>query len=175
VVSRFRVVPSTVDEERFRDRDPVVFALQAAAGKAKSVGEECPSSLIIAADTLVCLGEEIFGKPKNYDDARAMLQKLSGERHRVVTAVVLYRKDIGRMISDHETSWVTFKKLSRKEIEDYLGTKSNGLDKAGSYAIQESGDALVRSLEGDYDNVVGLPVRLLSKLFKDFMGGDGPV
>jgi len=78
------------------------------------------------------------------------------------------------MITGHETSFVTFKKLGRKTIEKTIGTNSDGLDKAGSYAIQESGDALVRCLEGDYDNVVGLPVRLLSKLFKEFISADRP-
>jgi septum formation protein len=161
-------VPSRVDESVFRDRDPVVFARRSAIAKARAVGAEHPSSIIIAADTIVCRDEDIFGKPKSRREAESMLEKLSGKRHRVVTAVALYRKDQNRMLSGQATSWVTFKKLSRDDIEKYLEA-NDFLDKAGSYAIQESGDALVRKLEGDYDNVVGLPTRLLRKLLTDFL------
>jgi len=175
IVNNFRVVPSGIDEELLRKRDPVEFALRAAVAKAKEIGERYPSSLVIAADTLVCFGDEIFGKPGSRVEAVAMLRKLSGRRHRVITAVALYRKDAGRLHTGHETSWVTFKKLSRAAITDYL-KKFEVLDKAGSYAIQESGDILVESLEGDYDNVVGLPVRLLRSLLVEFLSvrGDGP-
>ena len=174
-MSGFEVGPSGVDEERFRNPDPVASALQAAAAKAKAVGEKYPASLVIAADTLVCLGNEIFGKPASRREARAMLRKLSGKKHMVVTGVVLYRKSERRMLAGQETSWVTFKKLAPEAIEDYLDKSDEYLDKAGSYAIQESGDALVRSLEGDFDNVVGLPVRLVRKLLKAFMAANGPV
>ena len=167
IVSRFRVVPSGIDEERHRRHDPVAFALAAASAKAREVGARFASSLIIAADTLVCLDNEIFGKPGSRDEARAMLRKLSGRRHRVVTAVAVYKKDEDRKMSGHETSWVTYKKLSREDIEDYLD-KGEPHDTAGSDAIQEGGDALVERLEGDYDNVVGLPVRLLRSLLQEF-------
>ena len=168
IVSRFRVVPSGLDEEKSRSPDPVTFALAAAAAKAGDVGEKFPSSLVIAADTLVCLENEIFGKPVSRPEARAMLEKLSGRRHRVITAVALYKKNDGRLVTGHETSWVTFKKLNRQDIEEYLD-RDEHLDKAGSYAIQEGGDALVERLEGDYDNVVGLPVRLLRSLLQEFL------
>lgn len=169
MVSGFEVAPSGIDEERFRDPDPVAFALQAAAAKAIAVGEKYPSSLVIAADTLVCLADEIFGKPKNRREARAMLRKLSGQKHMVITGVVLFRKSERRMLAGYEMSWVTFKKLNPKTIESYLDKSNEYLDKAGSYAIQESEDALVDRLEGDYDNVVGLPVHLLADLLRDFM------
>ena len=168
VVKEFRVVPSGVDEEPLREPDPVAFALKAATAKAKDVGERFPSSLIIGADTLVCLRNKVFGKPESHGDARSMLAMLSGERHRVVTAVALYRKDEGRMLAGTETSWVTFKKLSQESIEDYLEANEY-LDKAGSYAIQEAGDAFIENLEGEYDNVVGLPVRLLKILLSEFL------
>jgi len=167
IVDDFRVVPSGIDEERFRERDPVEFALMTAVAKAKEISARYPASLVIAADTLVCLNDEIFGKPKSRAEARAMLRKLSGRRHRVVTAVALSRKEDDRLLTGHETSWVTFRRLSREDIEGYLETNQY-LDKAGSYAIQEGGDALVESLEGDYENVVGLPVRLLRSLLDEF-------
>ena len=167
IVPDFKVIPSRVDEALFSDRDPLVFARRAAIAKARAVGAGHPSALIIAADTVVCLDEDIFGKPKSRRQAQSMLKKLSGKRHRVVTAVALYQRDQNRTLSGQATSWVTFNKLSRAVIKKYCDA-NDVLDKAGSYAIQEAGDALVLKLEGDYDNVVGLPIRLLRKLLTDF-------
>jgi len=173
LIRRFRTVPSRIDEELFLARDPVESALQTATAKARAVGEKYPSSLIIAADTLVALDGEIFGKPRSPEEARSIMDRLSGRRHRVITAVVLYRKDRGKTLADFETSWVTFKKLEGADIEACL--KSDDYqDKAGGYAIQESEDALVEKLEGDYDNVVGLPVRLLDRLLEQFSGSNSP-
>lgn len=172
LVKRFRTVPSGVDEGVYMGRDPVESALLAAAAKARAVGGKYPASLIIGADTLVTMDGEIFGKPRSREEARAVMEKLSGRRHRVITAVVVYRKDGEKTLTGHESSWVTFKKLTRGEIEAYL--ESGGYhDKAGGYAIQESEDALVERLEGDYDNVVGLPLRLLGRLLKRFSRPDG--
>jgi len=167
IIPRFRVVPSRVDEGQFRDKDPEEFALRAAAAKAEAVGRKNPSSLTIAADTVVVLGAEMFGKPKSRTEARRMLSRLSGREHKVITVVVLYRHRDGRTASGVETSRVTFKTLSPSVIESYLKAV-NCLDKAGAYAIQESGDALVERLRGDYDNVVGLPLALLSRLLQRF-------
>lgn len=167
IIPRFRVVPSRVDEGQFRDKDPEEFALRAAAAKAEAVGRKNPSSLTVAADTVVVLGAEMFGKPKSRTEARRMLSRLSGREHKVITVVVLYRHRDGRTASGVETSRVTFKTLSSSVIESYLKAV-NCLDKAGAYAIQESGDALVERLEGDYDNVVGLPLALLSRLLQRF-------
>lgn len=167
IVPRFRVVPSRVDEERFREADPAAFAGRAAEAKARAVGREHPRSLVIAADTLVSLGDEIFGKPGSRAEARSMLLRLSGRRHMVVTAVVMFHRQTGRILAGRETSWVTFKELSLEAVESYLDNNEYR-DKAGAYAIQESGDILVRSLEGDYDNVVGLPGGLVKRLMSQF-------
>jgi 23S rRNA (uracil1939-C5)-methyltransferase len=168
IVSRFRVVPSDVDEKHFQEHDPIRFALQAATAKAKDVAEKFPRALVLGADTLVCLGKEILGKPQDRLDARQMLKKLSGQRHRVITAVAVYKKDENRLLADFEISHVRFKPLSEEEIETYLDT-SEFADKAGGYAIQEVGDAFVEKLEGDYDNVVGLPVKRVKKLLAEFL------
>ena len=165
LVPDFLVVPSGVEEGQFQEPDPEAFALRAAAAKALAVGPKYPSHLVVAADTVVVLGDETFGKPGSRDEARRMLEKLSGKEHRVITVVVLYRHKDGRTVSGLETSRVTFKRLSPADIEDYLDTVEY-MDKAGAYAIQESGDALVERLEGDYDNVVGLPISQL----RDLMG-----
>jgi 23S rRNA (uracil-5-)-methyltransferase RumA/MAF protein len=168
IVVEFRVIPSEVDEERFREKDPLRFALRAAEAKAREVGEKHPSSVIIAADTIVCLKDAVFGKPKDRAEARAILEKLSGSRHRVITAVAIFRKDEERLHTGYEISYVTFKRLSESDIAAYLET-SEFLDKAGSYAVQEIGDTFVEKLEGDYDNVVGFPVQRVKKILDEFL------
>jgi septum formation protein len=171
IVEDFRVVPSGIDEEPLRERNPVGFAVRAAIAKAEAVGGDHPRALIIAADTLVCLENEIFGKPADRDEAREMLTKLSGRRHRVVTGVAIYKKTTARVLHGHVTSWVTFKPLEPEAIERYLDAVDY-LDKAGAYAIQESGDALIEKLEGDYDNVVGFPVAFVRDLLSEFERGE---
>jgi len=168
IVEDFRIVPSEVDETKIRERNPVEFALKAAVLKARDVGDHYPGSLVIAADTIVCLGKRIIGKPRDREEARRILEALSGTRHRVITAVALFKKDEGRLISGYEESFVRFRKLDRSTIDAYLNS-GDPLDKAGSYAIQEVNDAFVESLEGDYNNVVGLPVRLVRGFLKQFL------
>jgi len=167
IKAAFRVVPSGIDEDEFRENDPLRFALKAAEAKARDVGEKHPSSLVIAADTVVNLGDEIFGKPRDRAEARETLRRLSGRRHRVITAVALFREEEQRLLTGYEISYVTFRTLSEQEIDGYLES-SEFLDKAGSYAVQEVGDAFVEKLEGDYENVVGFPVARAKKLLADF-------
>jgi 23S rRNA (uracil1939-C5)-methyltransferase len=164
----FRVVPSGFDESTLKEKDPVRFAVAAAVAKAKEVGGRFPGSLVIAADTIVTVDGEIFGKPEDRDDARAMLRRLSGRDQLVVTGLALYRKSEGRMLSGHETTRVRFKELSDAAIDAYLDTGDH-VDKAGSYAVQEIGDAFVDVLDGDYDNVVGFPVAKFRALFDEFV------
>jgi septum formation protein len=171
IVDDFRVVPSGVDETKIGERNPVEFALEAAVLKARDVGGHYPDSLVIAADTIVCLGDMIIGKPRDRRDARRILEALSGTRHRVITAVALFKKDEGKLRSGYEESFVRFRKLDSAAIDAYLNT-GDPLDKAGSYAIQEVNDAFVESLEGDYDNVVGLPVRLVRGFLEQFLAGE---
>ena len=171
IVDDFRVVPSCVDEDKIREPDPVKFALEAAVLKARDVGEHHPSSLVIAADTIVCLGDMIIGKPRDRRDARRTLEALSGTRHRVITAVALFKKNVNRWLTGYEESFVRFRKLDASAIDVYLNT-GDSLDKAASYAIQEVNDAFVEGLEGDYDNVVGLPVGLVRRLLERFPAGD---
>jgi len=168
ICADFRVIPSRVEEEKFRDGDPLQFALEAAKAKARDVGVKHPNSVTVAADTLVCLGNEVFGKPKDYAEARETLEKLSGKKHRVITAVALFYKDESRLLSDFEITYVQFKKLTPEDIAAYLEKGEYG-DKAGSYAIQEVGDAFIERLQGDYDNVVGLPVKRVRKMLDSVM------
>ncbi len=167
IVPEFRVVPSNFDETTILEKDPLLFAIAAAAAKARDVGEKYPSALVIAADTVVNLGREILGKPADLAQARQMLEKLSGSRHRVITAVSLFKKDEERLETGYAITRVTFRELTAGQIDAYLET-GEYRDKAGSYAVQEIGDTFVERLDGDYDNVVGLPVRCLEKLLDEF-------
>jgi septum formation protein len=167
IVPEFRIEPSRADEASITERDPVTFALAAAVLKAREVGKRFRSSLIIAADTVVALDGRIFGKPANRGDARKTLMELSGRKHRVITAVAFYCYRGHRLLARLETSFVRFRKLDGPVIEAYLDTGSYA-DKAGSYAIQEVGDSFVEALEGDFDNVVGLPVDLVKKMYAAF-------
>jgi len=163
----FQVVPSGLDESVLDRSDPVVFVREAAELKARDIGARFPEALIVAADTIVCLEREIFGKPKDREEAAAMLARLSGRRHRVLTGVALFRATDDRLIVSYETTYVTFKPLGREEIDAYLDGNAYA-DKAGSYAIQDVGETFVERLEGDYDNVVGFPLKRFKKMLKEF-------
>ncbi|MGB9893253.1 MAG: Maf family nucleotide pyrophosphatase, partial [Candidatus Saccharicenans sp.] len=164
----FSVIPSRVNENQFLEKDPVSFALKAAEAKARAVAENYPDALVIAADTVVTIDGQILGKPANREEARRMLKSLSGRTHQVITAVVLYHKNEDKLLSASETSQVTFKLLTSEDIESYLDVNSYN-DKAGAYAIQEVKSKFLEKLEGDYHNVVGLPLKRLRQLVHRFL------
>ncbi len=123
--------------------------------KSEDVFSRNPDCMIIAADTVVALGNTILGKPKDEDDAFNMLSSLSGRRHTVYTGVCIKTKDKTDIF--HVATEVEFYPLSDKEIKDYIATKEP-MDKAGAYGIQGKGFVLVKGIHGDYFNVVGLPL-----------------
>lgn len=112
--------------------------------------------IIVAADTIVALNNQIFGKPENKAAARAMLEKLSGQNHRVSTGFCLINNK-GREHSTVVNSEVRFRKLSDQEIEAYLSTRES-IDKSGAYAVQGAGAALIDSINGSVSNIIGLPI-----------------
>jgi len=171
ITTDFTVVPGDFDESTIREKDPVLFAVRAAEMKAREVAAAHPEAVVIGADTVVDCGEEILGKPADKEDARRILGRLSGRRHRVITGVALYRKDEDRLMTGYEITGVVFKTLTPEEIEAYLD-RNDYMDKAGAYAVQEIGDRYVAELHGDYDNVVGFPVDRVRKLLAAF---DAPV
>lgn len=131
------------------------LAKKLALKKAKSIQKECPNSIILGADTIVKLRKTILGKPKNADDAKKILRKLSGKHHEVITGVaVVFKKQIVQ-ISEKTSVW--FERLTSKFIDDYVAS-GEPLDKAGAYGIQKLGALCVRRIDGDYFNVVGLPL-----------------
>jgi septum formation protein len=137
--------------------------------KARSIAKKHPDFLVLGADTLVCLETTLFGKPGSLEDAYAMLEKLQGRTHTVVTAVCLMQLRERRQRMFVETTFVTFRPLDAIKIRRYL-TRVNPLDKAGAYAIQEEGDLLVEKIDGSYSNVVGLPVERLSAELRAWAG-----
>jgi septum formation protein len=156
----FDVVPSGVEEPPVARGDPHEVALAHARRKAAAVAGEC----VLAADTVVAVGDRLLGKPADDGEARAMLRLLSGTTHRVVTAVVVRVRGDVRTASV-ETR-VTMRALTEAEIDAYVAT-GEPTGKAGAYAIQESGDRFVVRLDGPFDNVVGLPVDAVRGLLRD--------
>ena len=123
-----------------------------------------PCDVVIAADTLVELDGRPLGKPTDEADAKAMLSRLSGSRHTVHTGVAVKRGD--RLLSDAETTVIRFRRLSKEEIDAYVAS-GEPMDKAGAYGIQGGAAAFVESIDGELDNVVGLPCRLLVRLLSE--------
>ncbi len=131
-----------------------------ACRKARSVAQKHPDALVLGADTLVCLEDELLGKPAGLAEARQMLERLQGRTHEVITGVCLMHWRSHRQKIFVEGSSVTFKPLAEEKIDRYLAS-INPLDKAGAYAIQENGDQIVENVAGSFSNVVGLPLERL--------------
>ncbi len=125
--------------------------------KARAVADRYPYAAVIGADTLVWIDGEALGKPRDMDEARAMLRQLAGRVHEVCTGVCIFFPGGRGATCLHEITAVRFRKLEEAVIEAYLA-KVNPLDKAGAYGIQESGELIVEGIEGNFDNVMGLPV-----------------
>lgn len=157
---RFRVVPSDAPEVRHEQLTARELSQLNAYRKARAVAKKIPDALVIAADTLVYLDDEIFGKPVSLAEARRMIGRLQGRTHRVATGVCLIHLRRFRQKLFAETTEVTFRPLDPKQIRSYLKA-IHPLDKAGAYAIQVKSDLIVEKVAGSFSNVVGLPVERL--------------
>jgi septum formation protein len=133
--------------------------------KAAAVALRCPDAIVLGADTLVALGTEVFGKPRDIDDAGRMLCKLVGRTHEVITGIALIEAPTGRTTLRAVSSTVTFRALSRTQIEAYLKIV-DPLDKAGAYAAQNSANVIIERINGSFSNVVGLPMELVRPLLR---------
>lgn len=154
---RFRVIPSHTEETRRDEEPPQTYVARIAAEKARAVAERQPGFWILAADTIVALEGQVFGKPTNLDNARQMLTTLSGHPHQVLTAFVLLDPTGKTTAAEIVTSQVTFKELSESEVTAYLAT-GEPFDKAGAYAFQGKGRDLIAQVSGSYSNIIGLPM-----------------
>ncbi|MDR2753970.1 MAG: Maf family protein [Oscillospiraceae bacterium] len=163
----FAVCPAEADETLAPGVPPEQAPVLLAARKAQAVAATHPAACVIAADTIVTIDGKILGKPRDKDDAAAMLRLLSGREHRVVTGVCL-RQGAKTHAFAHETV-VHFYPLRDDEIAAYIAT-GEPMDKAGAYGIQGKGGLLAARLEGDYYNVVGLPIARLLREMAIFLG-----
>jgi len=163
----FEVRSADVDETLRDGESAESAARRLALDKGEAVAKDAVDSLIIAADTLVTVEGEILGKPKDENDARRMLRLLSGRGHEVVTGIafILRAEDVRYVVFSRTE--VFFRKLSEIDIEDYISTGEYA-GKAGAYAIQSAGGALIESHSGSFSNVVGLPVTEVLKFASAF-------
>ncbi len=155
---KFSVVVPEVDENINTEKTPEETVMEIAHRKAEKVFKDNEDSIVISADTIVYFEDKILGKPKDKADAKNTLRNLSGNWHRVYTGVCIFSKN--SKIEFVEVTDVKFRVLTDWEI-DYYVNSGKPLDKAGSYGIQEFGAVFVERIEGDYFNVMGLPVSSL--------------
>ena len=154
---KFVVVPSAFDENSIPQSSPANYVRSLAEAKAHDISIKNPDSWVIGADTAVLINSTLLGKPASKAEARTMLKRLNNKTHQVLTGYAIYCSAKNRFFSETVKTDVCFKNLTDKEIEWYINTKEP-FDKAGAYAIQGLGTFIVKSIQGSYTNVVGLPV-----------------
>ena len=159
----FTVVTADIDETMDEKLSVEEAVAEVCKRKAEAVAVLHPHDTIISADTIVVVDGKVLGKPRNEDHAKDMLRSLSGRSHTVMTAFCLWEK--GKAVTHVEQTNLRFKPLSNEEIDAYVATGSP-MDKAGAYGIQDQASIFVEALEGDYYNVMGLPVCALVKALR---------
>ena len=174
---KFKIMASDIEELTLEGESPCQMVMRLAFEKGMDIASKQKSDLIISADTIVVLDNKVLGKPKDEVEAIHMIESLSGKTHQVITGISLINLENNKKIIDYVISNVKFKNLSKEDINDYIRTNES-LDKAGAYGIQGYGALLVDEIQGDYFNIVGLPISRLSDLLKKyfninlFMEGD---
>ena len=163
---KFEIQKSDIEEVILENESPESMVVRLSYEKAYDVAQKNKDKLVIGADTIVALDNEVLGKPKDKEEAYQMIKKLSNKTHKVITGISLINISHGMVVNDYVVSLVTFKDLSEDSIKDYINTNES-LDKAGAYGIQGYGALLVDNIQGDYFNIVGLPISKLSDLLKD--------
>jgi len=165
-IEDFTVLADTSEEVITPGLSPEEQVIKLSLQKALNVAKKCnKNDIILAADTIVYLDSKPLGKPESYTDAISMLEELSGRKHSVYTGVTLLRDD--KVISHAERTDVSFREVSGSEIEAYVKT-GEPMDKAGSYAAQGRASIFIERIEGDFFNVMGLPLCKVSQMLKEF-------
>ncbi len=162
----FEKVVADIDETEFEDENPADYVQRLAKEKAEFVAVNYSNQIVLGADTTVVIDNQIIGKPVNFDDAKRMLKLLSGRTHEVLTGVAIVKN--GETKVGLQRTKVKFAKLSDSEIE-FLVKFGEPLDKAGAYAVQAQAALFIEGIEGDYWNVVGLPISLVYQLVGDLL------
>ncbi|HMQ04821.1 MAG TPA: Maf family protein [Pyrinomonadaceae bacterium] len=155
-----RSIPD-IDESLLPSEAPDEYVRRLAVSKARAIAELFPETMVLGADTTVVVDSQIIGKPEDLDDAKRMLKLLSGRWHEVLTGVAVVMS--GHELDDLQRTRVKFAEMSEDEI-GFLAEKGDPLDKAGAYAVQAQAALFIEGIEGDYWNVVGLPVALVYRL-----------
>jgi septum formation protein len=164
----FETLPTDIDETREPAEVALAYVQRLARAKAEAAAGRCPGGIIVGADTVVLINQQILGKPRDQNDARDMLRQLSGEWHQVLTGVALVGPSESKVAC--QTTEVKFAVMSPDEIDWYVSS-GEPQDKAGAYAIQGLGARFIEEIQGDYFNVVGLPVRLLYEMVQGSSAG----
>ena len=159
----FEMLAANIDETRHESEMAVDYVRRLAQSKAEAVAQRVQAGLVLGADTIVVVDNEILGQPRDEQEARRMLRLLSGKWHEVLTGVAVVNVADDHKMVDHQVTRVRFADISAEEIEWYLSTGETS-DKAGAYAIQGYGAVFIEEVQGDYFNIVGLPIRLVYKL-----------
>jgi len=162
----FEVIPADIDEALPEDVGAEFGPVYLAAEKAEAVASSHPDDLIIAADTVVLSDGRVLGKPKDRTDAASMLHTLSGKTHKVITGCCIKKGDLSCCFSVE--SLVTFYDLTDREIASYVDSGASD-GKAGAYGIQDQGGLFVESIDGDYYNIVGLPIARLNREIQNLL------
>jgi septum formation protein len=165
----FQVVPSQIDEAVLPNELADSYVLRLARDKARDIAQRFSTGFVIGADTVVVLNEQILGKPADAAEARAMLRQLAGNWHEVFTGLAVIDTATSREAVDICKTHVRFTPMSDEEIEWYVQS-GEPFDKAGAYAIQGRGSLFIEEIEGNYLNVVGLPITMLCRLLKSLGG-----
>jgi len=164
---KFRTVASDYEEDMNSKLKPLELAKHLSKGKAQAVVRQFRNHIIIGADTFIALGNDLLGKPHTNPQAKKMLMQISGKSLSVITGFTIIDTGSGKTISKAIETKVFIKKLTDKEINNYVKSKEP-LDKAGAFAIQGLGAMIVRKIEGDYFNIMGLPLFDLVQTLKKF-------
>lgn len=166
---RFEVIPPTHDEPdpQRLTLTPPQLAEALSFFKAASVSARVGAGTILAADTIVVCGGDVFGKPRDAEHARRILASLAGKVQDVITGVTLLDAETHRRLIRHELTRVTMRPMSPEQLDAYVAA-GDWKGKAGAYGIQDTGDAFVASYEGSFSNVVGLPLELVDQMLREF-------
>jgi septum formation protein len=164
------VIVAGIDESLQPDEQAAAYVQRLARSKAQAVAQRLEQGLVLGADTTVVIEGQILGQPEDDVDARRMLKLLNGKWHEVLTGVALVRVG-GESRVDYETTRVRFAEMSESEIDWYIST-GEPFGKAGAYAIQGKASLFIEEIEGDYFNIMGLPIRLVYELAADFRGSE---
>lgn len=163
----FEALTTNSDESRRAGESPVELVLRLAEAKARAAASQVSGpAIVLGADTEVVVDGDVLGKPTSVDDARAMLRRLSGRVHDVITGLALIQMPEDILRAEHEATRVAFATLSEEEIAGYVAT-GEPFDKAGAYAIQGIGGRYIARIEGCYFNVMGLPLARLYRMLRE--------